>query len=90
MTLFFCLNIIGITPCLSEDRIKMEGTSIIGNKELPKMLYIVPWKNSELPEISTPPIKSLVEDALAPIERETFKRQLYNYYVYSKDNEKKE
>lgn len=79
-----------ITTSQSEERIKMEGTSIIGNKELPKMLYIVPWKNSELPEISTPPIKSLVDDALAPVERETFKRQLYNYYVYSKDKETKE
>ena len=31
----------------AQDRIELEGMSIIGNKELPKMLYIVPWKNYE-------------------------------------------
>jgi len=28
----------------AEDRIKLEMTTIKGNKELPKILYVVPWK----------------------------------------------
>ena len=27
---------------------ELSGISIIGNKEAPKSLYIVPWKNSEV------------------------------------------
>ena len=33
--------------CLAEDRIELEVTTIKGNKELPRILYIVPWKDIE-------------------------------------------
>jgi hypothetical protein len=68
----------------AEDRIELEGMSIIGNKELPKMLYIVPWKNSELPDMNTPPIESLIDEALAPVDRDNFKRKIRYYQIYSK------
>lgn len=70
----------------AEDRLKLKGTSIVGNKELPKMLYIVPWKNSELPEMNEPPIQSMVDEALAPIDRDSFRRQIHYYQVYSQDS----
>jgi hypothetical protein len=54
----------------------MEGTAIIGNQELPKVLYIVPWKQSELPNLSEPPLQSLIDDALMPIDREEFRREV--------------
>lgn len=67
----------------AEDRIELEGMSIIGNKELPKMLYIVPWKNSELPDMNAPPIESLIDEALAPVDRDNFKRKIRYYQIYS-------
>lgn len=70
----------------AEDRIKLESISIIGNKELPKLLYIVPWKTSELPELNAPPIESLIDEALAPIDRESFKRKIRYYQIYSEKN----
>ena len=79
---FILLLLIFITPykqALSEDRIEMQGTAIIGNQELPKVLYIVPWKQSELPNVTDLPLESLINDALAPVDREVFKRQL-DYY----------
>ncbi len=33
------------TVCYAEDRIELQTTIIKGNKELPKILYIVPWKD---------------------------------------------
>ncbi len=67
----------GILPGLrAEERLEMEGTAIIGNQELPKVLYIVPWKPSELPEVSEPPLQSLIDDALAPVDREEFRREV--------------
>ncbi len=60
----------------AEERLEMEGTAIIGNPELPKVLYIVPWKQSELPNISEPPLQSLIDDALAPIDRAEFRREV--------------
>ena len=67
----------------AEDRIELESMSIIGNKELPKMLYIVPWKNSELPDMNAPPIESLIDEALAPVDRDSFKRKIRYYQIYS-------
>lgn len=73
------------TLSIAEDRINMKGTSIVGNKELPKMLYIVPWKTSEIPEMNEPPIHSMIDEALAPIDRDSFRRQIHYYQVYSQD-----
>lgn len=67
----------------AEDRIKLKSTSIIGNKELPKMLYIVPWKNAELPDMNVPPIESLIDEALSPVDRDNFKRKIRYYQIYS-------
>lgn len=68
---------VGILPGVqAEERLEMEGTAIIGNQELPKVLYIVPWKQSELPDLSEPPLQSLIDDALMPIDREEFRREV--------------
>ena len=72
----------------AEDRIELKGTSIIGNKELPKMLYIVPWKNAELPDMNAPPIESLIDEALSPVDRDSFKRKIRYYQIYSTQNNK--
>lgn len=33
-------------PALSQDRIELDTTIIKGNTELPKILYVVPWKDA--------------------------------------------
>ncbi len=67
---------------LAETRIEMQGTAVIGNRELPKILYIVPWKKSGLPEMRRPPIESLINDVLAPLDREEFRREIYYHRVF--------
>ena len=74
ITMLFSIGILfGVQ---AEERLEMEGTAIIGNQELPKVLYIVPWKTSELPDLSEPPLQSLIDDALAPVDREEFRREV--------------
>ena len=68
-----------ISPCWAEDRLEMEGTSIRGNRESPQVLYIVPWQAAELPDLSAPPLERLIDEALAPVEREEFQRQIQYY-----------
>jgi hypothetical protein len=70
------INTTLVLTAQAEERLEMEGTAIIGNQELPKVLYIVPWKSSELPDLSEPPLESLIDDALAPIDREEFRREV--------------
>ena len=61
----------------AEESINMEAMSIIGNKELPNVLYILPWKQADLPEMVELPLSSLINDALMPIDRQTILRRQY-------------
>ncbi|MBL6998517.1 MAG: hypothetical protein ISR73_01560 [Gammaproteobacteria bacterium] len=72
------------TTSEAEQRLDMQGTSIIGNKELPNVLYIVPWKSADRVVVDTPPIDSVLDEPIQPLKRSTYKRQL-NYYdeIYS-------
>ena len=79
------LSLILLVMALSvpaETRIEMQGTAIIGNQELPKILYIVPWKKSGLPAMKRPPIAQLINEVLAPLDREEFRRQIYYHRVF--------
>ncbi len=64
---------------LAGDAIEMEGTTIIGNRELPKVLYIVPWKQAEPGQMVVRPFSTLYDEALMPVDREVLRRQL-NYF----------
>lgn len=57
------------------DLMDLESSSIRGNQELPKVLYIVPWKDPGLGELVGKPVNSLVDEVIAPVDREVFLRQ---------------
>jgi hypothetical protein len=63
----------------AEVELKSQGMTVFGQSELPKVLYIVPWKRKELPEIEVPQTVSLVNDVLTPIEPGIFERQVRYY-----------
>ena len=65
-------------PAAAQDRADIDRTTITGNKELPKVLYIVPWKKPIPGALAARPRTSLLDEALAPIDRDEFRRQL-NY-----------
>ena len=65
-------------PALAQDRANIDPTQVIGNRELPKVLYIVPWKKPLPGELTGRPPTSVVDEALAPIDRDVFRRQV-NY-----------
>ena len=63
-------------PVLGQDRADIDRTKIIGNRELPKVLYIVPWKKPLPGDLSGRPGGSVLDEALAPIDRDVFRRQV--------------
>ena len=73
MTLF--ISILLSLPVMAADEVELEGTSIIGNRELPKILYIAPWKKPYMSELGRP-VNSLINDTLAPIERDVMTRTI--------------
>ena len=62
-------------PRNGTDRLDLDTTAIRGNQELPKVLHIVPWKDPGLGDLVGKPVNSLVDEVLAPIDREVFLRQ---------------
>jgi hypothetical protein len=79
----FAISCSGIVN--AQEKLEMRGTEITGNKELPRVLYIVPWKSAERFEMSTPPITSIMDQKLGPIERASFKRTVhYHDAIFAK------
>ena len=61
------------------DRLELGRTEITGNQELPKVLYIVPWQTPDPGDLLDRPVNSLLDEVLAPIDRDEFLRQV-DYY----------
>jgi len=57
---------------------ELSGISIIGNKEAPKSLYIVPWKNSEV-GVRSSLTSGLLDESMRPVDKEVFLRELDFY-----------
>lgn len=59
---------------------ELSGISIIGNKEAPKSLYIVPWKNSEV-GVRSSLTSGLLDESMRPVDKEVFMRELDFYQL---------
>jgi hypothetical protein len=68
----------GCAVALAQDKADIDRTQIIGNRELPKVLYIVPWKKPLPGDLSGRPLVSVLDEAMAPVDRDVFRRQV-NY-----------
>lgn len=58
------------------DHLELDATAITGNRELPKVMVIVPWKKADLGDLSGKPANSLLNEVLQPVDREVFRREL--------------
>ncbi|MCF6211024.1 MAG: hypothetical protein L3J88_05880 [Gammaproteobacteria bacterium] len=63
------------SPTGAEVRIELEETEISAARELPKVLYIVPWQKTQ-PDSRPLPMRSLVDETLSPVEMDVFKRRV--------------
>ena len=60
----------------AQDRAEVAPSQILGNRELPKVIYIVPWKKPAPDPLTGRPPVSVLDEALAPLDRDVFRRQL--------------
>ena len=72
------------------DRLELETTQITGNRELPKVMVIVPWKRSDIGDLVGRPVNSLVDEALQPVDREVFRREIDYFDALAPDRARSE
>ena len=58
------------------DHLELDPTAITGNRELPKVMVIVPWKKADMGNLTGKPANSLLNEVLEPVDREVFRREL--------------
>ena len=63
----------------AEESLSLDGATSVGNRELPNALHIVPWKSAEAGDLAGRPMNSLVDEILAPLDRDVFLRELEYY-----------
>ncbi|MEO8316459.1 MAG: hypothetical protein ABI645_16900 [Pseudomonadota bacterium] len=70
----------------AQDRLELDATQITGNRELPRVLYVVPWKRPDLGDLAGRPANSLLDEVLAPVDRDVFRRQNRYYQALKPDS----
>jgi len=70
---------------LNTDRLELGTATVTGDREQPKVMYIVPWKKSDIGDLAGKPMNSLVDEILAPVDREVFKREVLYYKAVHED-----
>ena len=70
---------LGCRVVAAADSLDLKGTTITGNRELPKALHIVPWKAATPGELAGRPMQSLVDEVMAPVDRDVMRRELEYY-----------
>lgn len=76
------LLLISYAVLAEEPAQELEGISVIGNRELPKALVIVPWKAPEPGDLVGKPLQSLIDEVLGPVDKDVHKRKVSYYEQY--------
>jgi len=67
---------VSASMAFAQDHADIDKSQIIGNRELPKVLYIVPWKKPIPGDLSGKPLQSVIDEALAPVDKDVFEREV--------------
>ena len=84
--LLLCLALL-IAPALmaAQDRLDLNETTILGNRELPKVTYVIPWRDITVEAPDWQVVRTIGEEP-APLDREVFRR--YVEYLESLKDKK--
>jgi hypothetical protein len=69
----------GQKPNNAADKLQLGTATVTGDREQPKVMYVVPWKRSDIGDLGGKPMNSLVDEILAPVDRDVFKREVRYY-----------
>ncbi len=70
------LSIVILPAMAAEDTIYMEETVISGNQELPKVLYILPWREMTAEGLPIRTLQYETSDVMSPVFPAEYRREL--------------
>jgi hypothetical protein len=79
LLLLLVMTLLWVVDGWAEDRLELDATSIQGSRELPKVLYIVPWKSARLGSLAGGAGSGSFDTAMEPLDRAVFRRQVEYY-----------
>ena len=77
--LLVALVLLVAAPAMAAEEMELDGMAVFGNRELPKALFIVPWKDPDAGLAPDRPVNSLIDEALQPVDPDVFRRKLQYY-----------
>lgn len=63
----------------AQEEIDLEGARLFGNRDLPNITYVVPWKEENFEALDVQPVGNLFDEALKPLDRDVFIREVEYY-----------
>jgi len=84
--LLVALVLLVAAPTMAVEEMELDGMAVFGNRELPKALFIVPWKDPDAGLAPDRPVNSLIDEALQPVDPDVFRRKLQYYDTVHKTN----
>ncbi len=75
--LIAALTFAGMVRAENDQRLDMEGTSIRGNEEQPKVLFVIPWKARESVPLANEAPRIPAQPEIRPLERSEFRAGMY-------------
>ena len=77
-SIVFLFFVFALSAAAEEEAKELSGISIVGNKEAPKSLFIVPWKSSDL-GVETGLTSQLLNEKMEAVDKVVFERELDFY-----------
>jgi hypothetical protein len=75
LILLLVIVLLPVSSVAQQARVTLRST-VTGNQEQPKVMYIVPWQPLGSIEFTYSPVSRLAEDLFTQIDRDEFRREL--------------
>ena len=87
--LMICIGLLVTSNSQAEVRLDLDAMSIIGNRELPRIVYLISWRYAPEGDILEQSLESNHDNEIKTLDRDVFKRQIsYHELLFGlkKDN----
>jgi len=72
----------------AEIRLDLDATSIIGNREVPRIVYLLAWRDAPKGDILEQSLETKHNTEIGPIDRDVFQRKISYYELMYQDKNK--